>query len=317
MQKIYFLLVFAGWVILLSGGCRNSNTSSSGKEEVAVKNLVIPLNENYLQSYFGSYNIPVHFEKDGKEFMAAFNEKLNSCDVFNLTDKKIAYQIVLEKEGPDRVGVPKGMQYYKGNFLFEAPDSYRLVDSLGHLLLSRPKEPLNNLCQGYFSFKPHQILFMMYKFFAFDRESGTIAVTYYPPEINATPLTHPILIGLLELETGKVEKIEIPYPDIFSKQDKWGIMNDLNVCFNKDKLILNFAGSSNVYVYDRATEKLDTHSIPSDYVDNLIVPKPTELGDANDASINAGYYFPLQYDSYRDVYWRLQSGPVRERGAHK
>lgn len=287
---------------------------ADGKDK-SVNNLVIPLNENYLQSYSGTSSQPVSFAKDGKEFMAGFNSQLNTCDVLNLTDKRIAYQIPLRKEGPDRVGIPAGIQYYKGNFVFEASDSYRLVDSLGHVIAFCPKAPLSDFCPGYRSFKPNQeVLFMRYKFFAFDRESGTVAVTFYPPEINAEPVTHPLIIGLMKIESGEMEKIEIPYPDCFSKRDRWGIMNDMNVCFHQGSLILNFGGSSDIYVYQRSTKNLNRYTIPSGYVDNLIVPKSTKTENENKTSINAGYYFPLQYDPYRDVFWRLQEGPLREEG---
>ena len=308
MKKTPILLLFL--FVWLCSNC-STNQKEKGTEETEIKNLVIPVTDTYLQTYIAPFLYPVIYNEGGKDYMVAYNEKIHTIDLFNLTDKKTERQIQLSNDGPNRIGTPFGLGYYKGLIVIKDQGHYSLLDTTGIIQKKCKYDELDTKAAGFQSFKPHQRLWFMYNFMPLDINNGMTGFSYYPPEINDSPVTHPLLIGILSLETGQTETIEIPHPTYFKQQNKWGALNDLNFCLNGDLVVYNFAGSSWIYAYNRKTQETAEYEIKSMHIDNLQFPEKD--ADENEVAIQAGYYFPLQYDPYRNVYWRLSIGPTRRR----
>jgi len=287
------------------------------EKEFPVKNTIIPLLDTdiYLQTYAAvAMTIPVMYRENDTDFLAAFNPQIYSLDILNITDKIVYKQIRLQKEGPNGILNPTGLGYYKGKFVISTSKGYHLVDKEGHITSTRVNPSVEDLYKkGYGNMKEPNILFNIFNSFPFDPETGSIALIFYPEETNHATVKQDFLIRIFSLETEDTEDIRIPYPAEFTGKVKWGIMNDLKVSFNKDKLIYNFAGSFKIYTFDRKTKAIEEYKVPSQYIDNLLIPKimPGDGAEPSEnfGSLTAGYYYSVQYDPFRNVYWRIQMGP--------
>ncbi|MDH6313442.1 hypothetical protein M2137_002232 [Parabacteroides sp. PFB2-10] len=253
---------------------------------------------------------PFLFHENKKDYMLVYNHKIHALDLFNITDKKVE-QITLEREGPNGITSPRSIAYFKGRFLVGTmSDKYYLVNRKGEVMSTHTLPSFSSIyAKEYNRMKSPGIIMNLFTFHAFNPESGEVAIVFYPTEMNESPVKRPYIIVVYSLETEKIEEIEIPYSKEFSSKTKWGILNDLNICFHQDLLILNNPASSNIYTYNRKTKEYMEHSVPSSYVDNKITltERPSE---EENAFPNKGFYYPVQYDSFRNIYWRVQAGPA-------
>lgn len=319
MKKALLVFAIAGTLLITLSACQSS-VKNSKVSNFEVNNLVIPLPETglYLQEYVGrNMTQPISFHENGKDYMAVYNNKLHALDLFNLTDKVAAQQIMLQKEGPDGVLYPYGIAYYKGQFIFDTAAGLKRVDKEGRVTLTRPIPAFESLsADGYSTSNLANMMRVSFlSFFYMDAETGTVAVPFYPPGINESAVSLPYVVMLYDLESTKEERIEIPYPKEFSSQKQWGALNMMQVSFQKDLLFISFAGSTTIYTYNRKTKAYNQYPVNTALTPTLIKPEDgkegTSMNDDNGYSLKAGYYNPLQYDPFRDVYWRLYVGATK------
>ena len=319
MKKQWFFIVLGVSILFLAtSGCtggKGKKTEATGPE---FDTLTVPVGDSYyLQAYVAPFCYSTTAEIDGKDYLIGYNEKIHAVDFIDLTDKKPARRVQLQKDGPEGVQALWGLDYYRGDVFIETMTGYFLVDSAGQIKKKISKSEITDGFPDYRIWKPNMILWMMYKFVFFDRENGIFAVPLYPADLNAQIPSSPLLIVRVSLADGKViDRIEAPYPEALKKRAKWGALNDLNICMHGNELLFNYAASSDVYRCDLSSGEITRMEMPSQYTDNVFMPQEEASLDVNQASVNAGYYFPLQYDPYRNVYWRLHLGNTARRAAY-
>ncbi len=86
------------------------------------------------------------------------------------------------------------------------------------------------------------------------------------------------------------------------------LLGCVNVLPYGDRLIMyNFPASSKVYVYDLSAKKSKEYDFPSTFADPFF-----HLPDINGSSRfrmpQNRLLFPLCYDAYHNVFWRIQQG---------
>lgn len=319
-ERKHLLLKSVGLALafLLLPACTGSkNKKEDAAETTESRNLTVPVGDSYyLQAYVAPFCYSVTAEIDGKDYLIGYNNKIHAVDFINLTDRVPGHRVQLQKDGPDAVLGVHGLEYYKGDLFLATGAGYLLADSAGHV---KRKIPRTLIMESFPEYRMGKggVVWMMYKFVSFDRENGTFAVPLYPAGLNENVPDKPLSILRLSIADEKIiDRIEVPYPDELKKEPNWGALNDLNLCVHGDEILFNYAASSDVYRYEIPTGTITRVEIPSQYTDNLFTLSKDELSYADRASVNAGYYFPLQYDPYRKVYWRFHIGHTVEQAAY-
>lgn len=315
MKKNVFFIILGITAFLAGCACSGNKDKKKETGRSQFDTLAIPVGDSYyLQAYVAPFCYSVTAEIDGKNYLIGYNEKIHAVDFIDLTGKKPARRVQLQKDGPDGVQALWGLDYYRGDLFLETMSGYFLADSTGRIKKKLYKSEITDRYPGYSLWKPNMVLWMMYKFLFFDRENGVFAVPLYPEELNAVVPSSPLAIVRVSVDRAEViDRIEVPYPEELKKQAKWGVLNDLNICLHGNELLFNYAALSDVYRCDLSSGEIARVEIPSRFTDNLFVPHEEKSLDLNQASVNAGYFFPLQYDPYRKVYWRLHVGKTARR----
>lgn len=97
MQKDFFISVLTLGLILCFTACGEKKiTVKSALERVEA--FAFDVNDDYLQSYAGSFCYSTSARIDGKQCLVVYNGKLHSVDILNLTDCQPLRQVILAKE---------------------------------------------------------------------------------------------------------------------------------------------------------------------------------------------------------------------------
>lgn len=99
-----------------------------GEKKIAVKSALerveafaFDVNDDYLQSYAGSFCYSTSARIDGKQCLVVYNGKLHSVDILNLTDCQPLRQVILAKESRTRSLLPKGLAIIRIHLLYLLP----------------------------------------------------------------------------------------------------------------------------------------------------------------------------------------------------
>lgn len=304
MKQLGMYWLFIGIIILLSnckGTVEKKDNAEDGINRIAQWGF--PVTDEYLQTYVGSFCYSTIFQENGKDFLSAYNSPLHSIDILNLTDKQPYRQLVLEKEGNNGILPLRGLAYHKGNFIVEDNAYYLKMDKDGKVVSRIEKDKLYSQLGNFGKMKTGQEMYWMaYNFFHFNNKTGEIAVTLYSPVTDEKGLC-PIKVAVISSDDWSIkESFDIHYPDFMEKAGNLKALNCVNLLPFKDKILYNYPASSKAYCYDRTNKSVKEYDFPSNVTQSFFTL--TESGD----DISAGYFFPLQYDSYRDCFWRLHYG---------
>ena len=315
IQKDFFISVLTLGLILCFIAC--------GEKRIAVKSALerveafaFDVNDDYLQSYAGSFCYSTSARIDGKQCLVVYNGKLHSVDILNLTDCQPLRQVILAKEGPDQILTPKGIGYYKDSFIIFTTNGLYRVGQDGKVL---SKKLLNDLPQvkedGYGIAVPGlSIYFSVYSFFGFDASKGVVALPLYSYEEDATGEYAKKVLVISCDDWSIRNEVEIDCPDIIKKEGDMQLLSCINVLPHGDWLIYNFPASSKVYVYDLSAKKSKEYDFPSTFTDSFFRLPDMNEEEPGFGCLKTGYYFPLCYDAYHDVFWRVQQGPLDGHG---
>lgn len=115
-QNTFFVNVWTLMLILGLIACGEKKTQVK-TELQRIEAFAFDVNDDYLQSYAGTFCYSTSARIDGKECLIVYNGKLHSIDILNLADRRPLKQIALAKDGPDQILAPKGIGYYKDSFI--------------------------------------------------------------------------------------------------------------------------------------------------------------------------------------------------------
>lgn len=271
--------------------------------------LSLKVSDNNLQVYANSSYSTSALIND-KQCMIAYNNKLHALDIFDLDNQAPERQITLQNEGPDQVMEPTGMGVYQNTFIMASNSVLCRVSMDGKVISKLNLEDLPLIKeQGYTTSTPElNIYFSTYNFLGFDPETGRVALSLYKTEKEGKQ--YPKKIVVLSSEDWKqVGEIDIKDPDFISSEPIAALGAVHGIPY-KDKVIYNYPASCIVYVADLKTNVVQEYNIQS----SVAKPLYQLSDDPEGQGIITGYYFPLNYDPVREVFWRIQQQPVNGHG---
>ena len=183
-QNTFFVNVWTLMLILGLIACGEKKTQVK-TELQRIEAFAFDDNDDYLQSYAGTFCYSTSARMDGKECLIVYNGKLHSIDILNLADRRPLKQIALAKDGPDQILAPKGIGYYKDSFIILNTGGLYRVGQDGKVV---SKKLLNDFPQikeeGYGIAVPDlTVYFSVYSFFGFDAANGRVALPLFMRKI--------------------------------------------------------------------------------------------------------------------------------------
>jgi hypothetical protein len=158
------------------------------------------------------------------------------------------------------------------------------------------------------------VYFSVYSFFGFDAANGRVALPLYFYEKDTTG-EYPKKVLIVSCDDWNIrDEVEIHCPDVIRKEGDMQLLGCVNVLPYGDRLIYNFPASSKVYVYDLSAKKSKEYDFPSTFTDPFFHLPDINGSEPGFGCLKTGYYFPLCYDAYHNVFWRIQQGPLDGHG---
>lgn len=301
-QKILFIIIF---FFLVS--CEPSVLKQPFKLEFTQKK--IPLNGKGLETYPNQQFIIL----DNIPFLIGLNSVENRIDFFNLKEEKLSKSYTFEGEGPDGVGQPQRFYYhnqdsiflYDGNFLIQVDKDKNIKYKFRLVNINSP-ENTNSSETDLISLPP-------YFPFVYQEDRKIIYYTktrYIDESIHEMYNANTPIIGILNWQKKKVEDLPIYLPESLLSKDKYfGYLYHPQLTFWKDKLIVNYAYSSEVFVYDLSGKQMETYNLTSKYTNNKIVGLPiaekNNISKVMNLSFKGPKFYPLHYDTNRKCFYRF------------
>lgn len=280
-------------------------------------NSLLDSNNMFLQAYSSGTCKSFSAEIEGENIFFGYNKKLHSIDMISLSKKRPLKQIKLSKDGPNSIGLlVVGIAYFEGSILVDDSSYYYKIDMDGNVLSKISKnELLGSLVKDYTFNKVMPIMWIGYRFLLIDPIKGEFAVTLYP--FNNSDNTLPLYVAVISIDSWKVTSlIKVPFPNFIKKEGDMYELNVLNAILVNNKMVYNYPASSKIFVYDRIVKDLKVIDFETKLSKSFNKPIDKFGVDKSRASMFFGYYYPLYYDAYRDVFWRLNVGEINERGKY-
>jgi len=244
-------------------------------------------------------------DKEGVECMIFLSMNKNSILFYNIQDRKLINEILLEKEGPNGVGNPSGLLYESEDSIFIF-SSYKatLINSYGKVLRNYPilkaqeKPNINTGTVRPFTISPPiKINSVIYLNSSPDRD------VYKPSYFDGNTRVS------IDIKTGNINYFE-SYPEEY-KGKVWGInATNYSTTYNGNNFIYSFVISDSLYLVEKigfrkgflAKTRLSNKNI-------LSMQKPSYNNDLEYVLGNI-QYDGIIYDKYRNVYYRFVKHPL-------
>jgi len=279
----------------------DNNIVKNNSVNISSEDVRIPIDSITYPSYSTYQNVSIN----DTSYLAGYNEKTHSIDVFDLNKKEFYKHIKLDNQGPN--GISRVADFYIHDwdsiFVFVARKLH-LIDSVGLVknsfnLSEYEKKLKGTVTTGlgfrlYYSINRNSVFF---KYVPRDVKYGSKEYFLKPfiAEFNLTNDT----MSLLPVKYSK-----------YIMNNYIGYLSRPYVSFFKDKIYYCFNGESNIYSYNLKTNKTDIYGGRSKYSKNLAKPIPRNWSsDKKDKHRLKGVqFFNVIYDPYRDLFYRLHFG---------
>ena len=280
---------------------------SSNSVALATNTVEIPIDSISL-TYYSKVS---SFKYNDEEFLAGYNERIHSIDLFNLSKKQLYQHVRLEKEGPNAVGRVYNIEVHSIDsiFIFDSSKTFKLIDRNAKVKYQTPSElyfhdvetapygSLQNINEAQFYY--HQ-------------QRQSIICHYKPHLVDASePSSHLSKSIMIEISVkdGSANTLPIFYSDYAEKHND-AFVSDLipNISFSEDMIIYNFPFGSNVYVYDLNTKQHMSFGGASQNSINLVAPYELKKYPIERYIITESRFLTTHYDYVRDVFIRLHWG---------
>jgi hypothetical protein len=248
------------------------------------------------------------FSEGGSDFLLAYNYKTHSLDLFNLTERVMEGHISLSNDGPNAIIEVLGLDVINRDSIFFADISkFSIVNGSGSIIWSlKRNDPkiLGDIPAGFLvtwqgDFDPF-----------YCSESESFIVSYVPFE-SKLAFELPMLMQV-SVTNDQGSLIPMYNPD-FPKAKYNPFYLGARSCYTNDKIVINYAFSSDIHVYDRKSHQVNKFGGRSSLTENyLTVMEDGENPD--DYYLKSLCFFNLTYDPYRDLFYRTHWGemPLRK-----
>lgn len=308
-MKTFNLSVIVGIFLSILCGCTSKlNNRQEEKAVSRIECLSIDVTEDYIQTYVNSFCQSTSSRIDGKDCFVGYNQHMHCIDIINLNDRKPLKQIPLEKQGPNGVPDVLGACHYNNTFILKTSFGFCRIDNNGKILSKwMLGDFLEKNAKGYSIIVPGSDILVMsgYSFMFFDEKEGIVALPIYKDEKKGEEKFTKKILLLSCNDWEAVDLIDISYPEYIERREKFDILESINILPHGNLIIYNFPASSEVFVYDRTNRITRSYDIPSSYAKSIY-----------EGDFASGFYRPLIYDNYRNIFWRVQERPFSNgRGA--
>ncbi|MBR6621436.1 MAG: DUF4221 family protein [Bacteroides sp.] len=302
-QRILSAVITCIWIFV---SC--SHSQSERLENIkCIENYSIEVTGDHMQIYGGDCRSISAFVEE-RNCMLAYNHMLHRIDIIDLDNKKPFKHIPLKKEGPDGVNGISGLALFNNTVILQANNVFCQINMDGQVLSRCTIEQLLKPFPGFSTMVPDAQMYLnLYNSLSFDEVNGTIAFVIYSHQKEDSEYPKKaIMLSCIDWKIKDV--IDIHYPQNLKEEEKLGMLGRVNVLPHGDSLIYNFPASSDIYIYNRKRQSVETYSAEVSYTQPLY-SYPDEGND-----LTTGYYFPIRYDSRKKIFWRIQQRPVDGNG---
>ncbi|WP_192347196.1 DUF4221 family protein [Algoriphagus sp. Y33] len=306
------LLILISWII----GCTGSEEKYEILELVSKRIIEIPLDE-YTSSTWGT----LQYLNLGEDEYLVFHDQIKSREkkihFAHINEKGRSFQVNVSLDGPNGVGHLDSFHVKNLDSIFVLNQyAYRLylIDTSGTV---RDMYPLigDNLQE------PSEITYLPFPF-PFSQIVDLGSKLFFPARPDVNTLENYRLESyktgiLLDLNTKKFS-YKLGYPDSYINSGFWGMPLEISsstVNFKDSLVVQSFSIEDRVMVYDFDLRPVDSPSLFREYYDGKFhsLPEPTMEPDIFYPHIFSNpTNKAILFDPYRDLYYRIFSGPYPE-----
>ncbi|KEO71647.1 DUF4221 family protein [Anditalea andensis] len=296
MKKLsYLFIAFVFW---------NCSTEIKKIEIETVGSLEIPLAQTISPSRMRFQ----YFESDTGEYLAFMNKVSSSIEIYDLNSRKSVKSIQLQSEGPNGVGVHNGFHILSKDSLLLAsiPPKVLLLDFEGNKLGTFPVEDKDNKVNYLASNNKIPFLFSGNEIFG----TQPFFDDFFYMKAEKIPSYKHIYKFQLSSATPEVEWLPVSHPsDIWNDGKK---TEDFSWTDRQDSIIVSPSTDHRLWIISKKQgELLAYKNVKSAFVNKFqIINKLPEGEKGIIDNLASDQYGIIQYDPYRDVFYRFFSPGV-------
>lgn len=313
MQKGSGLLlsVLIAHLILLSQSCSDDSTSMVlGSESVSVDTTLVSLPANVSSSLI----FPHTFFKEGEEHVMFYDHFDHGLVIVNISEREFVKRISLTRDGPNFVESVGAMAVLSNNRIAIAGMNFiTVIDFEGKVRrrfsINSDRNDLSGL-----DFDLYQLEYNQYTGLQYDQYTETLLFNVNPIVRSKPQKYTGIKAAELSLKDEVIRLLPVNIPKVYQSLDgDYGDLVKAGVIRHKDGLVYNYPLSSKVFV--SRVRKTESFDLDSKWSENLAAP----IKDFSQGADLARYlhktkevnYFPLIYDKYRGLYYRMHKSSVQ------
>ena len=300
---VYIIALMASLLMACTSGNHQKQTVSAGVLEY--DSLAIPIDYPCLGFYYHT----AHYKDGNTLYWAGYNHLLHTIEVFDLTKRQTVASYELEPEGPNAITKNQFSCFLMNDSMFVFK-GYRNELKL----LSRND---GKLLKTIFAVSPEEEYQLQFR--------GTLSGEYsrgfrmrWDGENVVLPLfakngqkMHDPLFLSVNLRTSETERLSLAYPESMEGDlGNYGSMTCPFFTMSEDRMVYNFAYSSQVYVAIKGTGEVKTFAMNSNATPNRSDTKDSNIQRRDirrnvDYEENALRFSQVNYDQQTDVYLRI------------
>jgi Domain of unknown function (DUF4221) len=254
-------------------------------------------------------SVEYYFDRESKKgYFVGRDSQAKRLLFYDAERRELAFISQFAAEGPNGIG--KMCESYVHSldsiFLFDPPKRFYLVDTSGSVkrvfnvrdLANRPNETVTNAC----AISNQNLLPLKGQSFYFFRWPDGFATEKL---VRQQPF-----LGQLDLGSGKIEMLPAFYPALY-QQHFWSVIHkEAGITRTPKGFVFNFPACDSVYAWQDG--KAYAHYAASRFITEpikLVEKRPTTQLETHRPIIEQQCYAGLDYDPYREVYYRIAWHP--------
>ena len=301
-KQIWIGALCVSMLLACSSGNKPTETIYAGV--LKYDSLSIPIDYPCLGFYYQT----AHYKDGDTLYWAGYNHLLHSIEVFDLTNRKTMASYELEPEGPNAITKNQFSCFLMNDSMFVFK-GYR-----NELKLLSRKD--GKLLKAIFTLSPEDEYQLQYRGVLNGEYSRGFRMRWDGENV-VTPLftkngqkMHDPLFLSVNLRTSETERLPLSYPESMEGDlNKYGSLTCPFFTMSEDRLVYNFAYSSQVYVAMKGTDEVQTLAMNSNATPNRSDTKDGNI-ERRDIMRNFDYeentlrFSQVNYDKQADVYLR-------------
>jgi hypothetical protein len=239
----------------------------------------------------------------GKEYLTFLSHMNNSILFYDLPTGEYLFDVKLEREGPDGVGMMFGyhIEDFDNIYITSVYSGITKIDTSGAKKQFIEYGKTNNGYNIVPSFRASSYIYAPAVI-----HDGKIYITQHPyPGVEKSGIPVSVVIDTI---SQTFEELPFRFPKLIT--DNTSMENITGVPFSREfdgkRFIYSFYMDENIYITDIETNEEQKIPVQSKYINKLITVKLTEDREMSyKAMLETSYYHNILYDKYRDVYYRF------------